>query len=66
MTRLIVGGLRTTFPKLKSSIDLKNKIRQLTITDEVKSTVDDASDAIGPKTAIQQCETIMEEHVIIE
>ena len=32
VTHVIVEGLRTTFPKLKSSINLNNKIRQQTFT----------------------------------
>ena len=66
MTHLIVGGSRKKFPKLKSSIDLKNNILQQTVTEEIKSTVDDATDLIGPTTANKTCETMMEEHVTIE
>ena len=33
VNHLIVRGSRTTFPKLKSSINLKNKIQQQTVTD---------------------------------
>ena len=66
MTHLIVGGLRTTFPKLKSNIDLKNEIQQQAVTDEIESAVDDATDLIYPSTVNQLCETMMEEHVTIE
>ena len=36
---MIVAGYRTTYTKLKLSIDLKDNIWQLTVTDEIKSTV---------------------------
>ena len=65
MTHLIVGGLRTTFLKLKLIIDLKNQIWQLTFTGEIESTVDDATYLIGTTTANQQYETITEEHMKI-
>ena len=44
---MIVGWSITTFPKLKSSIDLKNGIQQKTITDEIGSNVDDAAAILG-------------------
>ena len=66
MTHLIVGGLRTTFPKLKSNIDLKNGIQQQAVTDEIESAVDDATDLIYPSTVNELCETMMEEHVTTE
>ena len=51
---------------MKSSINLKNKIWQQIVTETIESTVDDVTDLIGPKTANQQRETMMEEHVTIE
>ena len=58
--------MRTTFPKLKSSINLKNGIQQLTTTDEIELTLYYMNDMIGQTTDNQQFETIMEEHVTIE
>ena len=63
---MIFGGVITTFPKLISSIDLKNDIPQLSVTDIIESTVDYATGLVGPTTSNQQCETIMEERVTIE
>ena len=54
VTHLIVGESRTNFPKLKSSINLKKDIWQHTITDEIKLTVDDVTDLIGPTIVNQQ------------
>ena len=45
---------------------MKNYILQQTITDKIETTIYDAIDLIGPTTANQQCELMMEEHVTIE
>ena len=51
---------------MKPSIDLKNDIQKLTLTEKIESTVYDTTGLIGPTTANQQCEKMMEEHVEIE
>ena len=56
VSRLIVGRSRSTFPTLKSSIDLKNGILQQTVTYEIKINVYDVTDMITPTTANQQFE----------
>ena len=45
---------------------MKNDVQKLTITDKIEPILDDADDIIGPTTANQKCETIVEEHVTIE
>ena len=52
---MIFGGSVTTFPKMKPSIDLKNDIQKLTLTEKIESTVYDTTGLIGPTTANQQC-----------
>ena len=60
MNHLIVEGSGKTFPKMKSGINLKNDIWQKNVTDEIKLTVYNATDLIGPTKANQKYETIVE------